>query len=195
MFVQNSLVGILPLWIHRNLLIYILLPVLNEKLINIAKDFGTMYILELRIVWEKERRCCFPKYTLYISQKLSMTTSSCPAFWKGKRAHLPSTRVWEMLDAGALSAAGTAREPSCILPVLSRRRRRGNQCTEGRKGLLETQWLIRVRGNSGGKTDQQTLIMCDKKAGHALSLVLLDITHPVKAQVHLMSTTCKGYAL
>jgi len=55
--------------------------------------------------------CCFPKYTLYMHLLLNTRTSACPAFWKGKRAHLPSTRVQEMLDAGALSVARTAREP------------------------------------------------------------------------------------
>lgn len=37
--------------------------------------------------------------------------------------------------------------------------------------------------------------MRDKKAGHTLSSALLDITHPVKAQLHLAGTTGKGYTL
>lgn len=45
MIVQNSLVGTLPLWIRRNLLIYVSFPVWNEELVDIAKYFSTMYML------------------------------------------------------------------------------------------------------------------------------------------------------
>lgn len=44
-----------------------------------------------------------------------------------------------------------------LSPGAECRGRKGNQCIGGRRGLLETQRLIRVRGNSRGKTDQQTL--------------------------------------
>lgn len=37
--------------------------------------------------------------------------------------------------------------------------------------------------------------MCDKKAGCALSLALLDISCPGKAGVHLVGTTGEGYPL
>lgn len=118
-----------------------------------------------------------------------------PSFLEGEESTPAFNQGMRNAGCRSVVSGGTAREPGCILPVLSSSRRRGNQCAEGRRGLLETQCLIRVRGNSRGKTDQQTLIMCDKKAGHTLSSALLDTTSPVKAQGHLMGTTCKSYTL
>lgn len=141
----------------------------GKKSLSILLNFLALCICSSsEIFWERGRKYCFSRYTLYISHWLNTTASSCPPFWKGKRTHLPSARVWETLDAGALSAAHTFGEPGnwgtgereqgvgLCSPSAEHQVRRGNRCADGRRGLLETQRLTRIRGNSRVKTDQQT---------------------------------------
>lgn len=157
-FVQNSLVGSLPLWICRNLLIYILLPVWNEEQVTTAKYFGIMYIHSLVQNYLEQ------KEEILFSQILPNTLHQSPAEYDN--LHLPSLLEGKVrtpsFSAGcrgfvtSLCSQGTRelgnQGTRMHVPSAECRGRKGNQCIGGRRGFLETQCLIRICGNSRGKT-------------------------------------------